>query len=145
MADGAESNWKFLSPHTEEQILDFYHASGYLGIVAEVLYPKQLVVQKEWLKDSCHPSLPRKSRRSPISRAIEAYTAIASAKFMALPERNPLDGSKSDLSIAKCCSLFAIADNLPGYSRSLRPNAWALSLGQVLPKSLDERHSIWHQ
>jgi len=41
-------------PHTEEQILDFYHASGYLRIVAEVLYPKQLVAQKEWLKDSCN-------------------------------------------------------------------------------------------
>lgn len=54
IADGAESNWKFLNQHTEEQILDFYHASGYLGIVAEVLYPKQLGAQKEWLKESCH-------------------------------------------------------------------------------------------
>ena len=25
-----------------------------MGIVAEVLYPKQLSAQKEWLKDSCH-------------------------------------------------------------------------------------------
>lgn len=29
IADGAESNWKFLGKQTEEQILDFYHASGY--------------------------------------------------------------------------------------------------------------------
>jgi hypothetical protein len=27
IADGAESNWKFLEKQTEEQILDFYHAS----------------------------------------------------------------------------------------------------------------------
>jgi hypothetical protein len=54
IADGAESNWKFLNQHTEEQILDFYHASGYLGIAAEILYPKQLSEQKEWLRDSCH-------------------------------------------------------------------------------------------
>jgi len=54
IVDGAESNWKFLNQHTEEQILDFYHASGYLGIVAEILYPKQLGAQKEWLKESCH-------------------------------------------------------------------------------------------
>jgi len=54
IADGAESNWKFLNQHTEEQILDFYHASGYLGIAAEILYPKQLSEQKEWLKNSCH-------------------------------------------------------------------------------------------
>ena len=54
IADGAESNWKFLNEHTEEQILDFYHASGYLGILAEVLHPKQIPEQKEWLKNSCH-------------------------------------------------------------------------------------------
>jgi hypothetical protein len=54
IADGAESNWKFLNEHTEEQILDFYHASGYLGILAEVLHPKQIPEQKEWLKTSCH-------------------------------------------------------------------------------------------
>lgn len=31
IADGAASNWQFLKHHTSEQILDFYHASGYLG------------------------------------------------------------------------------------------------------------------
>lgn len=54
IADGAETNWKFLNQHTEEQILDFYHASGYLGVVAEVLHPKELDAQKKWLKASCH-------------------------------------------------------------------------------------------
>jgi len=54
IADGAETNWKFLNQHTQTQILDFYHASGYLGIVAEVLYPNQPAQQKEWLKQSCH-------------------------------------------------------------------------------------------
>lgn len=54
IADGAESNWKFLNKHTEAQILDFYHASGYLGILAEVLYPKQISEQEQWLKESCH-------------------------------------------------------------------------------------------
>jgi hypothetical protein len=54
IADGAESNWKFLNEHTEAQILDFYHASGYLGILAEVLHPKQIAEQEQWLKTSCH-------------------------------------------------------------------------------------------
>jgi hypothetical protein len=34
LADGAESNWQFLTQHTETHILDFYHASSYLGAVA---------------------------------------------------------------------------------------------------------------
>jgi hypothetical protein len=54
IADGAESNWKFLNQHTQTQILDFYHASGYLGVVGEVLYPNQSAEQKEWLNQSCH-------------------------------------------------------------------------------------------
>ena len=29
IADGAASNWQFLNRHVHEQILDFYHASGY--------------------------------------------------------------------------------------------------------------------
>jgi hypothetical protein len=54
VADGAASNWQFLKNHTHEQILDFYHASGYLGAVAVALHPKDLVEQKQWLNQSCH-------------------------------------------------------------------------------------------
>lgn len=54
IADGAASNWQFLQPHTEEQILDFYHASGYLGAVAVALHPKDLKAQQQWLTESCH-------------------------------------------------------------------------------------------
>jgi hypothetical protein len=54
IADGAASNWQFLKNHTSEQILDFYHASGYLGAVAVALYPKDLEQQKRWLKINSH-------------------------------------------------------------------------------------------
>ena len=53
IADGAESNWKFLEKQTEEQILDFYHASGYLGALAEALHPNTVSKQKEWLSKNC--------------------------------------------------------------------------------------------
>jgi hypothetical protein len=45
IADGAASNWQFLNRHTTQQVLDFYHASGYLGAVAVALYPKDLTQQ----------------------------------------------------------------------------------------------------
>jgi hypothetical protein len=54
IADGAESNWHFLNEHTDEQILDFYHASGYLGAVAAVLYPDDPIEQQQWLSENCH-------------------------------------------------------------------------------------------
>jgi len=54
LADGAESNWQFLTPHTQTQILDFYHASSYLGAVANAKYPKDKNAHKAWLEDRCH-------------------------------------------------------------------------------------------
>ena len=54
IADGAACNWQFLQRHTSEQVLDFYHASGYLGAVAVALYPKDLPQQQQWLNQQCH-------------------------------------------------------------------------------------------
>jgi hypothetical protein len=54
IADGAASNWQFLKRHTSEQVLDFYHASGYLGAVAIALHPKDLSQQQHWLNEQCH-------------------------------------------------------------------------------------------
>ena len=54
IADGAASNWQFLEGHTQAQILDFYHASSYLGAVAVALYPEALAQQQRWLTQSCH-------------------------------------------------------------------------------------------
>lgn len=34
IADRAETDWRVLEPHTSVPILDFYHATGYLGAVA---------------------------------------------------------------------------------------------------------------
>jgi hypothetical protein len=54
LADGAESNWQFLKLHTQTQILDFYHASSYLGAVANAKFPKDKSNHKKWLDDRCH-------------------------------------------------------------------------------------------
>lgn len=54
IADGAASNWQFLNQHTSIQVLDFYHASGYLGAVASAFYPEDVKLAKEWLRQSCH-------------------------------------------------------------------------------------------
>ena len=54
IADGAASTWQFLNLHTQEQVLDFYHASGYLGAVAVALYPTNLALQRHWLQENCH-------------------------------------------------------------------------------------------
>jgi hypothetical protein len=56
LADGAESNWRFLTPRTTVQLIDFYHASGYLQAAAEAAFPKahDKVSRQQWLQDRCH-------------------------------------------------------------------------------------------
>ena len=53
IADGAKSNWDFLGPHIDEQVLDFYHATQYLGRAAAAIYPDD-AERKAWLDGRCH-------------------------------------------------------------------------------------------
>ena len=41
VADGAECNWRFLARHTDEQVLDFWHACGYLDALTRAMYPRE--------------------------------------------------------------------------------------------------------
>ncbi len=53
IADGAKDNWTFLERNTEFQIVDYFHATEYLSIVAENGF-RQKGESKEWLNDACH-------------------------------------------------------------------------------------------
>jgi hypothetical protein len=56
LADGARANWEFLNACTEVQLVDFWHAAGYLGRAAEVMFQDKddNTKKKEWLETSCH-------------------------------------------------------------------------------------------
>ena len=54
IADGAETNWRFLEQHTGVQILDFYHAVGYLGAAASAAHPYDSAQRELWLSERCH-------------------------------------------------------------------------------------------
>lgn len=53
IADGAKDNWQFLTPYTDCQILDFYHASEYLTAVADGVFKTQ-AERDAWLDGRCH-------------------------------------------------------------------------------------------
>jgi len=53
IADGAKSNWDFLGPHIDEQVLDFYHASQYLARAAAAIC-KHEQDREQWLDEQCH-------------------------------------------------------------------------------------------
>ena len=52
IADGAKTNWPFLTQHTERQILDFYHAAEYLTQVADAQFARDPKARKQWLDDA---------------------------------------------------------------------------------------------
>lgn len=54
VADGAADNWRFLAPHTSQQVIDFYHASGYLADAALAAYPHDPGKRATWLDEHCH-------------------------------------------------------------------------------------------
>jgi hypothetical protein len=54
VADGAASNWEFLEPHVSEQILDFYHAAGYVAQAAPAAAPGDLKKRHAWREQRCH-------------------------------------------------------------------------------------------
>lgn len=53
VADGAKTNWTFLTKHTARQILDFYHAAEYLTNVADAQFARDSRGRKQWLDDAC--------------------------------------------------------------------------------------------
>lgn len=54
VADGAPTNWDFLSAHVSTQILDFYPVAGYLADAAEAAFPRDRAQRVTWVDRRCH-------------------------------------------------------------------------------------------
>jgi len=54
VADGAQDNWDFLGQFTRDQVVDFYHATGYLGKAAKAACPRSFAGRQAWLDERCH-------------------------------------------------------------------------------------------
>jgi hypothetical protein len=55
IADGAASTWRFLEQHTDRQLIDFFHATEYVGKIAQALYPQRRDQDKRtrWQHEHC--------------------------------------------------------------------------------------------
>lgn len=88
IADGAKENWEFLKPHTDEQILDFWHVTEYLADVAEAVFPRDKVKREEWLDDRCHRLKHKQGMASRLLTEMEGFkkqklSVIGMEKLMA--------------------------------------------------------------
>lgn len=56
IADGAASNWSFLTPQTDRQLVDYYPVTEYLAKAAQAAYPEKTgePQRQRWLAERCH-------------------------------------------------------------------------------------------
>ncbi len=56
LADGAKDNWEFLEKYTDDQVLDFWHATSYLSRASGVMFKgkKGVRAKQDWMDESCH-------------------------------------------------------------------------------------------
>jgi hypothetical protein len=89
VADGAQCNWEFLSVHTDEQILDFYHAAGYVGDAGKAAHPNDTAKREQWVREHCHAL---KHRQGAASRLLKEMQALAVGALSA-ERRDKLDAA----------------------------------------------------
>jgi hypothetical protein len=83
LGDGAVDNWSYLKPMTDQQTLDFYHASEYVGKAAVVMFKGKGAKRKEereaWLEDQLHQL---KHKRGAASRLLSLLDDFASTTLL---------------------------------------------------------------
>lgn len=89
LADGAASNWSFLSEKTDILTIDFWHMSEYLSKAANAMFPARSKLQQknEWLDDACHKA---KHNFGGISRILKELENFLETKKMKANERKDL-------------------------------------------------------
>ncbi len=92
IADGAKDNWNFLKPHTDRQLLDFFHVTEYLGKVAYAAYPQKTgkPERERWLADRCHRL---KHEAGAADSLINEMTALGRRKKMTHQAREDLNAA----------------------------------------------------
>jgi hypothetical protein len=92
LADGARDNWEFLESRTQTQIIDFWHACGYLGKAAEAMFSGKgkNEQRKLWLDKACH-DLKHKHRSA--ARLLTELEEAAQIRRMSKEDREQLDAT----------------------------------------------------
>jgi hypothetical protein len=73
IADGAKENWNFLNKHTETQTIDFWHATEYLSLAAEVIHPKNKKEREEWFTEKRHNLKHKYYTAAKVINELESY------------------------------------------------------------------------
>ncbi len=123
IADGAYGNWTFLEQHTQRQLIDFFHASEYIGKLAQAQYPSgatrgdgptgntptaanSSTTPRRWIGSSLKPSVSADGRvsRSRCARtcAVRAPISTTIATTWTTPPLSPRHCRSARASLRRC-------------------------------------------
>lgn len=92
LADGAASNWGFLSERADILTVDFWHFTEYLAKAAVAMFPgkNQIEEKEKWLEDTCHNA---KHKMGAVSRILNELIAYADEHRMSAKNRADLNST----------------------------------------------------
>jgi hypothetical protein len=82
LGDGAADNWSYLKPLTDQQTLDFYHASEYVGKAAVVMFKgaKKKAEREAWLENQLHQLKHKQGAASRLLSVLEEFVSTTLLK-----------------------------------------------------------------
>jgi len=82
LGDGAADNWSYLKPMTDQQTLDFYHASEYVGKAAVVMFKgaKKKDEREAWLENQLHQLKHKQGAASRLLSVLEEFVSTTLLK-----------------------------------------------------------------
>ena len=82
LGDGAADNWSYLKPLTDQQTLDFYHASEYAGKAAVVMFKgaKKKAEREAWLENQLHQLKHKQGAASRLLSVLEEFVSTRLVK-----------------------------------------------------------------
>ena len=84
LGDGASDNWTFLEKHTDEQVLDFWHASEYVHRAAGAIFGRRTGEKEAWLEDRLHRL---KHRRGGAARLLTELEGVDTKRIRSKAKR----------------------------------------------------------
>jgi hypothetical protein len=82
LGDGAADNWSYLKPMTDQQTLDFYHASEYVGKAAVVMFKgaKKKAEREAWLEHQLHQLKHKQGAASRLLSVLDEFVSTTLLK-----------------------------------------------------------------
>lgn len=82
LGDGATDNWSYLKPLTDQQTLDFYHASEYVGKAAVVMFKgaKKKAEREAWLENQLHQLKHKQGAATRLLSVLEEFISTTPLK-----------------------------------------------------------------